>query len=587
MKNEMIKNWMKGLTFGVCLLSCGAAMTSCSDDDDDNNNQPNLPVVEQMEIQRLNTYYDITVPGNSDWEVTKVPEWVGVTALTGKSGEAVNIFTDTNDEDDDRSDTLAVSTTDGKRYCFVLKQLGLVRDPDNGAIISAKDMWFTYGVGYGINLLASSAPVGMKYNVLANTPLNFPKLFNFIVSGSYLEGDAVVEEERYYSRSESITGSNTKDIANQLAINGSIEPGFDAFSGSVKGHFSDESTTTEHTMYAQQEVKHIVASRYIRSGLIRALAEKPEFAGVLQGSFRKAYNTLKTDPGNKAAIAKILNTYGSHLITYGALGGELYITMKLTLSDVTKESDIHGALNLTTKYLNIPEGKGGMTSSEKNVADNLKLGLTSYGGNNAFVLSPGSTFEQFQNQVHDPKVMAEWVDGLIKKQNLSLIDIETIPMYDLMPNAAAREAMRRYMLTTYQQNMKNDKNYKPDLYIITGFDTKSNKTGEGSIELSNINLVVEAKRASIPDLAKDENSTVIYSGEKGKVNHRCGFFVGNSKTRPAKVFFDENGKVTSKIEFTEWAPGAVTKVYADASGEITIAAKNLEDLYQEMKMTWK
>ncbi len=574
MKNKIrINSLLLTLTLG--LLS--ATLTSCSDDE---TITPTVtPMAETIELNRTNTFYDLTIPGDADWQAVQYPFWAVPMKESGIAGTALQLFVETNDHEADRTDTLTVATADGKRYLYELTQMGTLRDPDNGPILLEDDIKYPYGVGYSLNVLRSTETG--KYPVVNATPFNFGKLLSALnVAG---EQDAFFAEERYFSRTENVTGNSTSDIASQLAVNGNIEVGLDAFKLSVSGAYNSNTSSSTKCVYAMQEIQHIVASRYLRSALLVELANQGQ--PVFQETFQNYINALKANPNDMKVIKAIVNRYGTHIVTYASLGGELRVGMQMKVDETVKASDISGALNLSSKVVN-GNGDAKLSNKETSIANHTTISLTTYGGTNTYALAPGASFEKFMNNLKDPTKMKNWVSGIQSGKKLAIIDIETIPIYDLMPSTAARDALRNYIVGDYQTQFYKSKgiDYTPSLFKITGYDVRSDKVGSATLTLKSINQTIVAERAIVKGLSETEFSTIIYSGVTGEVNRSVGFFVGSDTRRPAKVKFNGNGEVTSVEEFKAMSTGAVEELYIDTTGDVTLMPKGYSSLYQTVDM---
>lgn len=522
----MLKKYNIILMF-VAIMSM---FVSCKDNSLENTDPiPDKPSV--LELKRLNAFYNIEV-GDQTWSVTESPEWAGPMNDSGKAGEKISLFVETNGEDEDRSGIMTVEYGNGKKQDFTLHQLGKINDQDNGTILSSGDLNLTSGVGYTLDVFDASSE--SKYSVKPQSPINFRKLVKALKEHG--EADAMVDEGRYFSRTEHVTGNTTSAVSNQLSINAGIEVGVSAFKLSVEGGYDKKTSGNDKFSYALQEIQHIVKSRHLRPGALRYFAENG--INIFQGDFNELVQAMSDDSfSDKESLYKMLLTeYGTHVITQGSLGGELKLSMQLKVTDNTSESDIHAALDLSSKVVNV-NGDFKMSNQEKAIASSTTISLKTYGGNNVYTIAPGATFESFQKTVRDKTKMEEWVSGIRKGDNLALIDVEVIPIYDLMPTTELRNALREYMLGTYQKERysASDKDYKgPDLYVLKGFNLTENTEMECKAYIPEIDVEVIACRTKIKELSESEYSTVIYSGEKGKVGRKRGFFVGSDTRKPCK-----------------------------------------------------
>lgn len=562
----------------LMFMAVMAVMVGCKDDSlNDSNPNPGLPEV--VELKRLNGFYDIAMTEGLAWTVIESPEWAGPMNDTGMPGESICLFVETNGGDDDRSGNLVVQYSNGERKEFALRQDGKIKDPDNGTILDASDLLDrTMGVGYAIDVFEESN--NSKYVLKSQSPINFSKLAKAL--RKYGEDDAMVDEDRYFSRTENITGNTTFAISNQLSINAGIEVGICAFKLNVEGGYNKNTSGNDKYSYALQEMQHIVKSRHLRQGILRHLVENKE--DIFQAEFNEFMDALAAgDADRNEVFDMFLEEYGTHIITQGSLGGELQLSMQMKITDSTSASDIHAALDLSAKVINVGGGAD-ITGKESSIASNTTISLKTYGGRNVYTIAPGTTFQSFQEQVLNKDNMDRWVKDLKEGKSLSLIDIETMPIYELMPTAELRNALREYMIGTYQTRKyaAKDKDYKgPDLYILKGFHRTENIEMEATTYIPEIDVEVTACRTIMKELSASEYSTVIYSGEKGQVNKKRGFFVGSDTRKPCKFQWKNDG--TFEIEeFDKLENGAITELYVDATGNITIFPQSVSTLYREV-----
>lgn len=557
-------------------------MVSCKEDINDSTNGGGVEDTE-IQLSRINAFFELELKEKTGWEVVYHPEWIGVTQTKGRANETLSFFAETNDDDQNRTDKITVRTDDGKEKVFVITQLGKLNDDSNGIITDKKQLKRTYGVGYTID--AFGAPNGSsKYNLLASTPFNLGNLLAAMENAG--EVDAFFMDENYYSRTESVTGSSTSSLANQLSINAGMEVGITAFKLSIEGGFSKNTSSEESFSYAIEEIKHIVGSCYVNAGMLRYLAETGN-TDIFQSKFKAYYNSMKANPNDVATMKKIVNDYGTHIVTQGVLGGELKLSMQMRITEGLKQTDINAGLELGAKVINA-SGNFEMSNKEKSIANNTSISLVTYGGNNVYSIAPGTTFEEFQTTVKDPQKLEDWVSSIEPEGNIALIDLQTIPIYEIMPTQEAKDALREYIVGDYQKEIysRQDENYKgPDLFKITGFDKLETYNPEKvTVYIPEINMEIVAKRERIEEIDdKSSYITTVYSGEKGNVDYDSGFFLGNENQKPCKFKRKADGTIEKEV-FDLLECRALTELYADATGDITIAPKGVADYYREISL---
>lgn len=577
-----MKKFLSRYVYAGILMIMVSLMVSCKEDTNDPTNGGGAGNTE-IQLSRINAFFELELPEKAGWEVVYHPEWIGVTQTKGAANETLSFFAETNDDDQNRTDKITVRTDNGKETEFTITQLGKLNDDSNGIITDKKQLKRTYGVGYTID--AFGAPNGSsKYNLLASSPLNLGNLLAAMTNAG--EVDAFFLDENHYSRTESVTGSSTSSLANQLSINAGMEVGITAFKLSIEGGFSKNTSSNESFAYAIEEIKHIVGSCYMNAGMLRYLAETGN-TDIFQSKFKTYYNNMKANPHDVATMKKIVNDYGTHIVTQGVLGGELKLSMQMKITEGLKQTDINAGLELGSKVINA-SGNFGMSNKEKSIANNTSISLLTYGGNNVYSIAPGTTFEEFQKTVKDPQKLEDWVSSISPDNSIALIDLQTIPIYEIMPTQEAKDALREYIVGDYQKEIysRQDENYKgPDLYKITGFNKLETYIAkEATVYIPEINMEIVAKRESIKEIDdKSSYITTVYSGEKDNVNYDSGFFLGNENQKPCKFKRKADGTIEKEV-FDLLECRELTELYVDATGNITIAPKGVADYYREISL---
>lgn len=558
----------------LCLLT--GIFTACDDDvinqtDPSNNTQ-------KIEFDCDNGFHELTVTSN--WHVESYPSWAAPMEEIGDKTEPITLFVETNIDNNVRNGELVVALSDGSKQKYELLQESRLSDDNNGQIIiKRKDLDLTYGVGYPVNVFLDNDK--SKYTVMANTPINFKKLISALEEAG--ESDAIYLQDQYTSRYESLTGNSTNAIANQLSVNAGIDVEMSGFKLSVEGGYGKNTSSNEKKVYALEEIQHIIGSRYMRGGMLQYFAENG--TDIFQPSFNEYCDILRTDPNNKSALKGIVDMYGTHIVTYGALGCELKLSMQMTVTEDISEEDIHAVLDLSHKAVGANVDFK-MSNKEKNIASNTNISLVTYGGDNSsYAPTLNMDFDTFRKTVKSKEKLEKWVAGVTNSEStensLHLIDLQTMPIYELMPTDEARIALRDYIVKDYQKQiyLASDKNYQgPDLYAIGGIPLTENYGCRGHIMLPEIDVEIVAERKKHEWLSKDEFTTVIYSGAIGKVNYDRGFFVGSDTRKPAK-FKIKNGSYKLE-EFEGLSTGAIQTLYVDITGDITIYPKGVADYYR-------
>lgn len=548
---------MKSFRYLIAIAFLLIVATGCEDKEDFNSIQS---VNKELTFSSHADIYNVSLEQCSTWEVKSYPEWATPMQEFGTGDTKISVFVEDNFTEMERKGEMVV-ITDKNEITYLLTQRSTLTEDTNAEIVSDNILYLTYGVGFGINVFGNP-PAEDKYDY-AGAIVNPALLTKMLAEVG--EADAFCAEDHYFSHTESLSGTSTTSLATQLSVNAGIEAEISGFSGSLSGKFTSNESTNTNTAYAMREIKHIVGSRYLRSGVLRYFSAA-NMTNVFADGFNELVEVIKEDPNEKDAIHELFESYGTHLIVHGTLGGELELAMEMTSTETISEMDINAALNVSSEVVK-GDASFTMTDDEKKLMKNTKISLKTYGGSNVYTLKPGTTFEEAMQEALSAEKLNSWVKSIKDKSSLALVDVQLYPIYDLMPDATTRAAVREYMINEYQER-KTKK--KPLLFAVNGFGDNGVITGEAYIPELDIKL--ECYSEMIPEISNDEPVIMIYSGTKSEMNYNTGFFIGSETLKPGKLRKNREG-VYSFEPFEELREGQITELYVNATGDITIAAK--------------
>ena len=530
-----------------------------------------LPINTELSFPSYAELYKVGVEEDEAWEIKSHPEWATPMQDVGSAGDKIVLFVEDNFEEEERKGEMSV-ITDKHEIVYTITQNSSLSDEENAEIVSDEILSLTYGVGYGINVFGTPSSGKYKFAGAIVNPANLSRILAEVG-----EADAYCAEDHYFSMTESISGTSTTNLATQLSVNAGIEVEVTGFSGSLNGKFTSNESSNTETAYAIREIKHVVGSRYLRPGILRSLSAE-NCDSIFAKSFYSLSQSIKKNPSNSDNyIKKLLDNYGTHLVVHGTLGGELELAMEMTSTEKISEMDINAALNLSSDVVN-GDASFTMNETETALAKNTKISLKTYGGNNVYTLKPGTTFEEAMQEALSTSQLNNWIASIKDKSALALIDVQLYPIYDLMPDAASRDAVREYMINKYQ---KAKTKIGPLNFAVNGFGDDGVITGEAYIP--QINVKLECYQEMVPEISNEEPSIIIYSGSQDEMNYDRGFFIGSKTLKPGKLRRNREGKYTFE-EFEDLEPGQITELYVTADGDILIAGKP-GVAYSEVKFT--
>lgn len=559
---------MKQFKYIAAIVLMIVSAAGCREKDNPN---VKLPISTELAFSSHAELYNVRVEEDAAWEIKSHPEWATPMQDTGSAGDKIVLFVEDNFEEEERKGEMSV-ITDKHEIVYTITQNSSLSDDENAEIVSDEILSLTYGVGYGINVFGTPSMGKYKFAGAIVNPANLSRIL-----ANVGEADAYCAEDHYFSKTESISGTSTTSLATQLSVNAGIEVEVTGFSGSLNGKFTSNESSNTETAYAMREIKHVVGSRYLRPGILRSLSAE-NCDSIFAKSFYSLSQSIKKNPSNSDNyIKKLLDNYGTHLVVHGTLGGELELSMEMTSTEKISEMDINAALNLSSDVVN-GDASFTMNETETALAKNTKISLKTYGGNNVYTLKPGTTFEEAMQEALSTSQLNNWIASIKDKTSLALIDVQLYPVYDLMPDAASRDAVREYMINKYQVAKTK---LGPLNFAVSGFGDDGVITGEAYI--SQIDVKLECYQEMVPEISNDEPSIIIYSGTQDEMNYDRGFFIGSKTLKPGKLRRDREGKYSFE-EFEDLEPGQITELYVTADGDIIIAGKP-GVAYSEVKFT--
>lgn len=559
---------MKKTFFLPLLLSF--TLVGCNKDVIDEKIENPIVTGDELRFARAASFQSLNAPNSEGWEVKSIPDWIGIKEKHGIPGEQIEIYIEDNVFDEDRLDTLTIASASGALHKYPIRQLGAFSDPDNG-ILGNGDVSRTYGVGMGINVLSNNTR--FKYDI-CSAVVNVYKIGNCLEEIG--EAEAFWDDEAYSSSTNSYAGSSSLAISNQLSVEAGIGVEVSGFDAKIKGAFSTKESSDTKTSYAMRDIKHIVKSRYLRGGALRYITENNS-SNCLATGLNRFIEDLKdpTYADKKSTMRIIVNNYGTHMVTYGAMGGSLQLAISKESTEVLSQQDILASLEVSVKGTVGVTGEVKLSDKEKKFVENTTISVVTYGGKNPGPVAVGTPFDEVLNKYLDADSLNNWISTLRSdvpdsKKELALIDVKVVPIWDLIPDKAVSEMLHEYIVTEYQKELTK---HEPLIYVVDGLDAQHPGVDQGFAELPEINVRLEYFDGIVPEIDSQKAVRIVYSGTMDKMNYDRGFCIGGDGITPGKLKRDRYGKYSYE-PFTGLDDSRITSVYVDISGDVTIAPKS-------------
>ncbi len=429
-----------------------------------------------------------------------------------------------------------------------------------------------YAVGYGYNYLGEYASAR---SVSRSPIVRIEECSNRVQSGPV---DATFQAKTY-------TGSSVTELSNDLSADASFGGSYCGFKGEIGATFNKKDFSNN---------SHEYAITYVEVAQQNVYLEMDHAEIIMEYMTDAAYNaingldvvgkrgTISTPyPSTVEGLGKLVQDYGTHLVTIARLGGRLKYSMTVDISKVESKYDLHAYANCSYK--------NSFVKASANVSDDLKssynknskaceVNLQIQGGGNAEALALGSN-----NGDNDNNIKA-WQASLkdITNQTLVGLDIKQglIPLYDLvntdLPGGTERKQALKAYITGDTKGLEEltatalgiDMNYETGTVAhIAQIPTFDEGTASNSL-IKNISIggqvVARLCEEFIPVIDNTKRVKVFYPVVSNKVKYNMGYFIGDATHKPAKVCW-EGASVSITESREDSVVGAKTELYVRGS----------------------
>ena len=258
-------------------------------------------------------------------------------------------------------------------------------------------------------------------------------------------------DEYYPQVEEEVTIANSQEeLSDKLSVAASVNINFSAFAVDVKGHFGSSSSNSTNKEYAVKRLKSYQYTREINYMNLIALIKKdstladeiyaPGFRMKVT-EFEAAIKGATTDEQKKKLCKDFCDEIGPCFISKAVMGCVLdyYISVDKTLLGDTMTAG--GALDLQYSITLKIHGEGDYSETEQKILENIEAKINVKGGDVTMVsiLPTGGQLES--------EDVEKWLLS-VEPTTAVLIDMKLVPIYVLIDDTAAHDALKDYIDTT-------------------------------------------------------------------------------------------------------------------------------------------
>ena len=458
--NLHIKPWLSACALSVLL---GFSATSCSDNNvltnvpTDDNEEENTEVVEQTPFTIVdkqgkpvdvfsadfNEYYiQVNVPGK--WRLSTDNDYLVPLQKEGEGPTLVSLF-------------VGINWYQSRSGNITLQQLdadATTRSTGSDAYTRATTQAETPDMSETMKMISSNKGAGYSYLPNSNYCLGTNmQIFNMSRLDSLqqaLRYDLFIDE--YFPQvEEEVTMANSQEeLSDKLSVAASVNVNFSAFSVDVKGHFGSSSSSSTEKEYAVKRLKSYQYTREINyMNLIALIKQKPELAEEIYApgfqmkvtEFEAAIKEATSEEQKKKLCKDFCDEVGPCFISKAVMGCVLDYYISVNKSVLGDTMTAGGALDLQYSVTVKIEGSGDYTETEQKILENIEAKITVKGGDVTMVsiLPTGGQLEG--------KAVEQWLLS-VAPTTAVLIDMKLVPIYVLIDDTAAHDALKDYIDTT-------------------------------------------------------------------------------------------------------------------------------------------
>lgn len=529
--------------FKIFVLILSVILVSCSDDEGIWI-KPELP--QDADVTMLDMWANdvlFQVQSNGEWMIETEGDWFYVFPTSGSGNAIVKICVLENDTQERQTGnvTLISTTNPSAMQTFMIGQKS-AKDYGVTGIIDDQPSIKKYAVGYGYNTLEEYAsPNSVTKQIVRWKEMDEDNLIQFNASSA-----------RFYERT--VVGSSLEDLAQNLSVAVNFGGKYCGFKGEVGATFSSGVTSNEFNEYAISYIEYKVTDISIVTDI------EDIKQNWMTSAAKKAIEGESDRYRGTEGVKKLLEEYGTHLITKADLGGRLRYNLSVDVSKVTGYYDITAYLKASYSNAFVSSEASmdkEIKSSYANNKSHTTLSFTAIGGDSGPLTdsSDKNAIETWKKSVANYEKVSTNKTALIGFGS----DMEgLIPIYELATTPTRREEIKTVMegdgFVTVEYEDKN--NYQID---VPTFSDELAVTLVKDIKDNNNRVIATVCNEFIPEINPTQRVNVIYPVASGKILMHAGFFPGYEGRRPARISW--NGSNLKVVDYEELEEKTYTDLY--------------------------
>lgn len=514
------KNLLK--VFLGLMLALGAA--ACSDDV---VIRGDVSMPENTDLMKLDAWsYEIPfeVKTDSKWRIETTGDLCYAFPEEGTGDATVKLCIIDNITEERQTGELRVifPEDESKNKVYKLEQKCEADYGDNAVSLVTGNRVYAVGYGYdATNLYAN--PSSVRKPILKFADMVDEEL---IVRGTI---GATIKRSTY-------TGSSVTDISNKLAVDAGVSGSYCGFKGEISASFERSDIQSNTNEFALTYLDMVLMPVYCEAGLEEIRTDYMTLPAY------KAINGLSaTYPSTSDGFKRLIQDYGTHLLTRAKLGGRVRHSLTVDISKITSAYDIgaFAAASYSNAFVDASASvdenfKKSYETNKKNCKEEISI----LGGDMKLAQELSNNFNKTN--------LDAWANS-VNEDAMALVGFEDsenslIPLYELVDSVNYPE--RYDLLRKYMESAAFAKDFPSltaeyDCGTVTRIKVPDFKKGSLVKEIKIDGQVVgQVCEEFIPVLNKDARVKVVYPVVNNIARYNMGYFLGNASHRPCRVSWD-------------------------------------------------
>lgn len=549
----------------TCFYGCLLLLVACTDFASEHWDIP-----EQHTATRLEPYcnlFTIDTEELSSWTVSSDAAWMTAFQDQGMTGSPISIYVEENATSQERTGIITVTDEQGAVRTWQVTQAGRNRSLPADFIPGGYERMMGTGWGYDCHSYLADAR-GVKDQIF-----NMAKIRK--LSAKY-PGELLIEDypasettSKYYS------GYTAEEVSKEMGLGLGVGVQIPLVcSAEVKAKFTNQDMSSAEKSFVIFKSMHTVKTRVLDIENILTL-----YRDSGENAFTYGFNCAlqKLEDGgyhSKEVIRDFVNIYGNCLVAKADIGGSMDYSMTLEKTKIqsAKEAEITAKVGLLSLF------SMDVSASEKEVhnrvSENSKYSLDAKGGQVALL---GEAVLDAGKQV-STEVLDNWLAS-INEDNSELIDCKLIPIWELITDLNARNAVRAYILN---ESVDEGNFYFPESSSLKAKIPIPVFPASSRIQVARASGVYCAEICSefIPSISIRYPVTVVYPIVDNRPQYYRGIFVGDGQGHaPGYIYLKDNGEVVYERMQGYEPTQMLSELYYKQSELAPAPSQNQEDTY--------